>query len=122
MQCINYSAKRPFCKIVRKAQKCKEKQWLPWDNGGILLRWEEGVEVKTNKTLAQKLCLLGLESLLSYTAALLATLCFLCCCPGAAWGEGGSRAGADTGMHPPGIPVRAVSGGRQRGADQLGGL
>ena len=30
--------------------------------------------MKTNKTLAQKLCLLGLESLLSYTAALLAAL------------------------------------------------
>ena len=33
--------------------------------------------MKTNKTLAQKLCLLGLVSLLSYTAALLAALCFL---------------------------------------------
>ena len=38
--------------------------------------------MKTNKTLAQKLCLLGLESLLSYTAALLAALCFLVLLPG----------------------------------------
>ena len=68
-------------------RKCKEKQWLPWDNGGILLRWKEDVEVKTNKTLAQKLCLLGLVSLLSYTAALLAALCFLVLLPGCSLGE-----------------------------------
>jgi len=43
--------------------------------------------VKTNKTLAQKLCLLGLESLLSYTAALLAALCFLVLLPGCSLGE-----------------------------------
>ena len=43
--------------------------------------------MKTNKTLAQKLCLLGLESLLSYTAALLAALCFLVLLPGCSLGE-----------------------------------
>lgn len=73
--------------MQEKRRKCKEKQWLPWDNGGILLRWEEGVEVKTNKTLAQKLCLLDLVSLLSYTAALLAALCFLVLLPGCSLGE-----------------------------------
>lgn len=43
--------------------------------------------MKTNKTLAQKLCLLGLVSLLSYTAALLAALCFLVLLPGCSLGE-----------------------------------
>lgn len=43
--------------------------------------------MKTNKTLAQKLCLLGLVSLLSYTAALLAALCFLMLLPGCSLGE-----------------------------------
>ena len=78
--------------------------------------------MKTNKTLAQKLCLLDLVSLLSYTAALLATLCFLVLLPGCSLGEKVDREPVQTGMYPPGIPVRAVSGGRQRGADQLGGL
>ena len=43
--------------------------------------------MKTNKTLAQKLCLLDLVSLLSYTAALLAALCFLVLLPGCSLGE-----------------------------------
>lgn len=43
--------------------------------------------MKTNKTLAQKLCLLDLVSLLSYTAALLAALCFLVLLPGRSLGE-----------------------------------
>lgn len=43
--------------------------------------------MKTNKTLAQKRCLLGLVSLLSYTAALLAALCFLVLLPGCSLGE-----------------------------------
>ena len=43
--------------------------------------------MKTNETLAQKLCLLDLVSLLSYTAALLAALCFLVLLPGCSLGE-----------------------------------
>ena len=43
--------------------------------------------MKTNKTLAQKLCLLDMVSLLSYTAALLAALCFLVLLPGCSLGE-----------------------------------
>lgn len=79
--------------------------------------------MKTNKTLAQKLCLLDLVSLLSYTAALLATLCFLALLPGCSLGEKVDREPVQTlECTRPGIPVRAVSGGRQHGADQLGGL
>lgn len=75
--------------------------------------------MKTNKTLAQKLCLLDLVSLLSYTAALLAALCFLVLLPGCSLGEKVDREPVQTlectrpaslsGLYPAGGSVALIS-------------